>query len=332
MVFSRSSKQDFFDKAPKKYDSYKPTLPKHFYEIAERALHENEAIRSQSLAQMREWIAKDPNIVKCRTDALFLLRFLRPKKFNVPAACILYQKYLINRQIYADWFKGLDIQDPHLLQLFKEGFFIPLPERDHRGRQIVIYRFENLDASKYSSTDVFRLQEICFQTMYDDEETQIAGFVLVFDYSGITMKHVAMFSLTDYREYAKVVRQSCPVRMTSLLVLNMPAFLRAFYEITVSFMQKKVQDRFQMFKSLEDFKKEVDVDDYPTEYGGKLKLESILKTFQKKMLKKRDQILALDEMAIEISEDMDKDWFKLNGKSNIQAGGVIGSFRKLEVD
>lgn len=118
------------DKLPEKYDEYKFTLSTKYKDIAAKALRENELIRSQALTQMREWIAKDPYIKQCRTDANFLLRFLRTKKFNVPDACAMLQRYLINRALYPQWFKNLDIDDTRAMQLMKEGFIIPLPEKD----------------------------------------------------------------------------------------------------------------------------------------------------------------------------------------------------------
>ncbi|XP_063698150.1 clavesin-1-like [Culicoides brevitarsis] len=333
-MFSKSHKMEaipIVDKAPEKYDTYEWTLSDEYAAIAAKVLHENESVRTQSLAQMREWIAKDPYIVSCRTDAAFLMRFLRVKKFNVPAACAQLTKYLVNRQLYPAWYTRLDVDDPLIVKLLLDGFFIPLPDRDSRGRQIVIYRFQNLDPAKYTSTDVFRLQELCFQTMFDDEESQICGYVCVFDYSGMTMQHVAMFSLVDFRNFCSLVRKSVPIRITSILVLNMPAFLHAFYEITMSILQQKLRERFQMFKNLEDFRKEVDIEMFPVEYGGKLKIKSIMQDFQRRMHAKREKILALDEMCIDIPKDMKGEWYQQDSNGNIEAG-VIGSFRKLEVD
>lgn len=118
------------DKAPENYDEYEFTLAPMYKEIASKILREDDNIRQQSLNQMREWIAKDPYILRSRTDSNFLLRFLRTKKFNVPAACAMLQKYLANRQVYPKWYKNLDCDDPLLKQLLLDGFFIPLPERD----------------------------------------------------------------------------------------------------------------------------------------------------------------------------------------------------------
>lgn len=52
---------------PDEYDSYQCTLTSKFKEIAKDELREDESVRSQSLSQFREWIAKHPHIKKCRT-------------------------------------------------------------------------------------------------------------------------------------------------------------------------------------------------------------------------------------------------------------------------
>jgi hypothetical protein len=52
---------------PDEYDSYQCSLSATFKEIAKEELREDEQLRSQALSQFREWIAKHPNIKRCRT-------------------------------------------------------------------------------------------------------------------------------------------------------------------------------------------------------------------------------------------------------------------------
>lgn len=52
---------------PDEYDSYQCTLSAKFKEIAKDELREDESLRTQTLTQFREWIAKHPNIKRCRT-------------------------------------------------------------------------------------------------------------------------------------------------------------------------------------------------------------------------------------------------------------------------
>lgn len=121
------------DKSPPMYDKYEFKLGPKYKEVAEKVLHETDEIREQGLAQLREWISKDPRIVSCRTDATFLLRFLRVKKFNVTEAHTMVHRYLMNRQVYPQWFRDLDVLDPRveeLLDLYSSHFANVTPRAD----------------------------------------------------------------------------------------------------------------------------------------------------------------------------------------------------------
>lgn len=72
------------------------------------------------------------------TDSVFLLRFLRTKKFSVPLAQEMLERYLVVRQLYPQWFRGLDIDDPAISELLQGGYIVPLPQRDDLGRQVIL--------------------------------------------------------------------------------------------------------------------------------------------------------------------------------------------------
>lgn len=67
----------------------------------------------------------------------------------------------------------------------------------------------------------------------------------------------------------------------------------------------------------------------PKEYGGTVPLNDMIEAFKARLRQKRDTILALDDMYIEITKDSAN--FAGNDDSDIDAG-MVGSFRKLEVD
>lgn len=117
---------------------YKSTLNTDTLEIAGLELREDDNTREQALEQFRHWIEKHPMIKKCRTDSLFLLRFLRTKKFSLPMAQEMLERYLTIRQLYPDWFQKLDIEDPDLEVIIDSGYLVPLPKRDQHGRKVIL--------------------------------------------------------------------------------------------------------------------------------------------------------------------------------------------------
>lgn len=55
------------------------------------------------------------------SDAQFLLRFLRCKKFNVPMAQETIERYLLLRQVYHPAFTHLDVMEPTMEELLSLG-------------------------------------------------------------------------------------------------------------------------------------------------------------------------------------------------------------------
>lgn len=176
-----------------------------YQEIALKNLTENDNIRTQALEQFREWITKDPSIKNCRMDSAFLLKFLRIKKFNITTAYQHFKEYLTVFGLYPRWFAKLSVDEPLILDLFLDGVFIPLPERDADGCQVVIYNFKNIDPEKYNQHDIFRLQVLCYHICFEEEETQIAGFTEIFNFSGTDMKRYTMFTIVDFKNFGSVV-------------------------------------------------------------------------------------------------------------------------------
>lgn len=106
--------------------------------IAKKELRENESAREQSLDQLKDWIKKNRDIENVRTDDLFLLRFLRAKKFSVPMAEQMLLKYLNLRHTFPTMIKSLDFLEPKVASLINSGYIFASPIRDSKGRRVII--------------------------------------------------------------------------------------------------------------------------------------------------------------------------------------------------
>lgn len=235
-----------FCKNPEKYDEYVCTLSPKYLEIAKRELNETDEVRKECLQEMREWIANNPNIISCRTDALFLMRFLRVCKFKVPAACEKLENFLKTRQKFPKWFKNVSVDDDCVRELFEAGYVIPLPEKDKLGRQVLFFQTKNLDHKKYTSCDLVRMFEVLTQLFYDDEEIQVTGMLCIFDDTDFRMGHILMWSLSDIRNAVKFISRSTPIRSCGWYRINFPTFGRAIFEFVRTLMKQKIRHRVQV--------------------------------------------------------------------------------------
>lgn len=193
-------------KSPDEYDPYVCNLNAEFKKMAKDELREDDNIRTQALAQFREWLAKHPHIKKCRTDAVFLLRFLRTKKFSVPAACEMLEKYLTIRQLYPQWFRKLDIEDKELEEIIDSGYLVPLPGRDQYGRQLILTCAGKFDPYRFTSSQMTRAHSLMTEAFLDDEESQVAGWTHINDEEGLSMGHLSLWSLTEIRSIIKCIQ------------------------------------------------------------------------------------------------------------------------------
>ncbi|KAL1476063.1 hypothetical protein MTO96_036793 [Rhipicephalus appendiculatus] len=78
------------------YDTSEGALPFRLQRIAEDDLGETPARRKESLEKLAKLISEEEDL-NARTDAEFLLRFLRVRKYNVEAAMQTIRNYYFNR-------------------------------------------------------------------------------------------------------------------------------------------------------------------------------------------------------------------------------------------
>lgn len=139
-------------------------------------------------------------------DAPFLLRFLRTKKFSVPLACGMLERYLVIRQIYPQWFTKLDCDDEELADIINSGYLVPLPERDEQGRLLIFSIAGNFDPHKYTAAHMARVHSLVTESLMDDELNQIYGYTYINDEAGFQMAHISLWSLTDIRNMLKCIQ------------------------------------------------------------------------------------------------------------------------------
>ncbi|XP_050433868.1 clavesin-1 isoform X2 [Adelges cooleyi] len=295
--------------------------------IAKQELREDEEIRTHSLRAMRSWIRKHPDIINCRVDAPFLLRFLRTKKFSVPMAQNMLERYLIIRELYPQWYRKMDVDDPVISDILDSGFIIPLPGREKDGRCVLLSCTGRFNAYKYTSDDMIRVFGLVSESLMDDPEHQIKGYSYANDYCGTTMGHLSLWSLTDVKRVVRMIQNAAPMRHKSTYFLNVPNFADKFLNICTSFLSAKFKNRIKFTNDVQEIHKLVDPKYLPKEYGGDIPMASLIADLKKKLRAQRDVILALDEMKININNKG-----KIISEIEDAQPELVGSFRKLEVD
>lgn len=227
-------------------DEYVCTLSAETQEVAKRELREDDNVRRQALDTLRNWIVKNPRIENCRLDSKFLLRFLRFKKFHVPQAEEVLERYLLLRQAYGKGFRNADFKNPRIQALIDEGVIIIFPKRDKLGRRVVMARVTPFDPYKNHSEDILRLATIFHETLMEDEESQVRGFVYIGDGKGVGFPYLTLFTPQEAVRLVKNGERTIPMRHKEAHGFNIPSSLKFAVDFGLNLVTDKFKKRIKV--------------------------------------------------------------------------------------
>ncbi len=184
------------------------TVQKAYYELGETP-----EIKSACLRGFRQQIEihQEENNFDEHSDA-FLLKFLRSRKFDVESAYALLEKYYNVRENKPEVFRNLTRKN--VKRTMEQGIVGVLPQRDKKGRAIVIFNFHGWNMSlAFHFEKLLRVFVFTLEKLFESEETQINGMVIISNLAqlsvlqtknlGATMitKILEIFEVSDYYSY-----------------------------------------------------------------------------------------------------------------------------------
>ncbi|KAL0279833.1 UNVERIFIED_CONTAM: hypothetical protein PYX00_001310 [Menopon gallinae] len=254
-------------------------------------------------------------------DDNFLLRFLRIRKFNVPMAQHNLIKYLNFRQSLGHLLFNLDYLEPKVAELINSGYIFASPERDSSGRRVIIYLSDKMDPNKYTKVEMSKAHAIVYETLLEDEETQVMGVTHFADVKALGMSHISLWTPYEMAVVLRIGEQALPMRHKAIHILNFPPAFRYVFEFAVSRVSEKIKNRVMVHDSIKDLHGSLDSKCLPKEYGGTMPLAEMIDLWKQELARSKPNLLALDNM---------KSLVPIRRRNKIDA--MEGSFKKLEID
>ncbi|XP_061425313.1 clavesin-2-like [Lethenteron reissneri] len=240
-------------------------------EKARLELNETPESVHQAIQEVRDLIITRPDVGFLRTDDAFILRFLRARKSQPAAAFRLLAQYFEFRQQNLEMFKNFKATDHGIKQALRDGFPGVLTEPDHYGRKVLVLFAANWDQSRYTFVDILRAILLSLETMIEDAECQVNGFVLIIDWSNFSFKQASKLSPSMLRLAIEGLQDSFPARFGGVHFVNQPWYIHALYTMIRPFLKDKTRKRiFLHGNNLTSLHQLLHPEMLPSEFGGLL--------------------------------------------------------------
>nr|XP_046263416.1 alpha-tocopherol transfer protein isoform X1 [Scatophagus argus] len=211
--------------------------------------------------------AKELSAVRTFSDA-FLIKFLRARDFDVE----LSLKLLLNYQRWRRESPEISscLSPSSVLGLLNNAYHAVLPERDHTGSRVLIYRIGQWNPKDWSAFQVFRVSLMTSELISKETETQRRGLKAIFDLQGWSLSHALQITPSLARKISSVLTDSFPLKVRGIHLVNEPMFFRPVFAMIRPFLTDKIRQRIHMHgadfhDSLSDF---FSPPVLPPEYGG----------------------------------------------------------------
>ena len=246
-------------------------------EKAKEELNEDPANRMKSIEELRDKIAswkpaknEEKSLALGRTESKFLLMFLRARKFDVDKALQLYINYHAFRLKHSSMLKDLNLKAiEHVLHT---GVIKVLDSRFVDGSKAICVYPGRWDSVNIPFVDNFRATLLVLDRLVEDEETQVHGFSVIYDFtdsSFMSMLKVAQSELITKGVLMELLQESFPARFKGVHLVKQPWYISIVLSVIRPFMKQKLRDRILGHGyNLDSLHRYIESDGLPQELGG----------------------------------------------------------------
>ncbi|XP_065307325.2 retinaldehyde-binding protein 1-like [Dermacentor albipictus] len=247
------------------YDTSEGSLPFHLQRIAEDDLGETPTRRKVSLEKLAKLISEEPEL-NARTDAEFLIRFLRVRKYNVEAAMQTIRNYYYNRSacdsIYREFL-------PSAVPPSARKLAMVLPGNDRRGRPVFLCNVGAFNPKELTHAVFQRACLMCLELMTSHPSAQTIGMVLIMDCKDFAVESALSLKPGLIQRGLEYVQDCMPSRLKAFHVVRQAHAFDILYSLMKPFLKSKLTRRFKFHgENFESLHEEIAPEELPAQFGG----------------------------------------------------------------
>ncbi|XP_059616589.1 clavesin-2-like [Phlebotomus argentipes] len=240
---------------------------KKYYNVCNEPTEWNQALFriKELIGASMDYALKDKS---CYHDNDFLLRFLFARKFDVDEAFRLIINYFTYLQKNHALFQRLSVFDESVQLALRDGFPGVLPERDRRGRKVLVFFTANWEPALYSLLTVYRAMLLSLEKLLEDKQNQANGFVAIVDWSNLTLQKSSHLNPKILKLIIEGLQDCFPVQFKAIHFIGQAWYLEAAMAVIRQFLKEKTRSRIKLHSNLSTLHESIARDVLPTELGG----------------------------------------------------------------
>uniref|UniRef100_A0A131Y162 Putative phosphatidylinositol transfer protein sec14 n=1 Tax=Ixodes ricinus TaxID=34613 RepID=A0A131Y162_IXORI len=240
-------------------------LPAELQRIADEELGETDQGRADALARLNQLLDDDPEL-NARRDSVFLLRYIRVRKYNIEGALATLKCYYKNRAAYPSIYDNFL---PSNAKPASRGIFLVLPNPDVHGRRVLLLRSGAWIPSLSTHSEAQQAFHLALEFLAADPSSQTVGISVLVDYEGLSMSKLLSVNISLLKQCAEFVLKCLPFRLKAIHVIRQSFVYDILMSIVKHLISRKFVERIHLYgTNFEDLHKELPVDILPEEYGG----------------------------------------------------------------
>lgn len=221
---------------------------------------------STQLEELRELVLGDKELTS-RTDDIFLLNFLRARKYDTERAFQLIKNYYSTRKRYPEIFNDLKPSAIKKCLDAKIGGFLIMKEDFVLGVGIA----NRWDPVTVHFKDILRHVIMELDCMLKDDLLGKNKITVIMDFSGLNWQHCIQVTPRAIYQCIYCLYNSYPARYKEFHIVNENKFLHALLSMALPILPKKLKSRIHLHgSSFESLRKFIKRENLPAEYGGDL--------------------------------------------------------------
>jgi len=213
-------------------------------------------------------IIKNDGKLTIPKDDIFLLRFIRAKKYNSELVYQSLKKYYEARRKFPKQFENFF--PSNYRNVLESGVIALLKHRDELQRKTFVFRVAKWDPDVVPFEDITLACVLVAEQMSWCPLNQCVGAVILIDENGLGLNHARQCTLPAMHKLIVFLQDSFPGRYKALHLVNQPYVLDLFCNLVKRFITKRLQSRIKLHRDVNSLTELVSPQILPKSLGGTL--------------------------------------------------------------